>query len=116
MAHRRPPCSGWTKPDGEIWLNPAAGRVKVANIRCDPRVSVSLHSQRDAYTYVTVSGRARLEENHAEDVIDSPAKKFTNQDKFAAESRGPMSAGLPSGSSRNASTAMATRGTPVRLA
>ncbi|MGC2207476.1 MAG: PPOX class F420-dependent oxidoreductase [Candidatus Dormiibacterota bacterium] len=74
--------------DGEILLNIAAGRVKVANIRRDPRVSVSLQSQRDPCTYVAVSGRARLEENHAEDVIDSLAKKFTNQDKFPAESRG----------------------------
>ncbi|MFZ0169198.1 MAG: hypothetical protein WAL64_07220 [Candidatus Dormiibacterota bacterium] len=48
-----------------------------------------MSSQRDAYTYVAVSGRARLEENHAEDVIDSLAMKFTNQDKFPAESRGP---------------------------
>lgn len=51
----------WYLLDGdEVVINTAAGRVKDANLRRDPRVSVCIE---DGYTYVTLSGQARLVED-----------------------------------------------------
>lgn len=44
----------------EIVMNTAVGRVKDANLRRDPRVSLCFE---DGYTYVTLTGQARLIED-----------------------------------------------------
>jgi PPOX class probable F420-dependent enzyme len=53
----------WYEVEGdEIVMNTSAGRVKDANLRRDPRVSICVE---DGYTFVTVTGTARLTEDQA---------------------------------------------------
>ncbi|MGH7697336.1 MAG: TIGR03618 family F420-dependent PPOX class oxidoreductase, partial [Candidatus Dormibacteria bacterium] len=44
--------------DGRIMLNTAADRSKVANIRRDPRVAISVHSQENPYASIAITGQA----------------------------------------------------------
>jgi PPOX class probable F420-dependent enzyme len=41
---------------GHVLVNSAVGRKKDSNIRRDPRVVVSVHSQDDPYTWTAISG------------------------------------------------------------
>lgn len=53
----------WYELQGdEIMLNTAAGRIKDGNLRRDPRISLCVE---DEYTFVTLTGRARLIEDQA---------------------------------------------------
>ncbi|MGH7641619.1 MAG: PPOX class F420-dependent oxidoreductase [Candidatus Dormibacteria bacterium] len=80
----------WVDEDGgEIVMNTAMGRVKQANIARDPRVSVSVHRQDNPQMSMAVVGVATLDQSHAEEVIDRLTKKYTGQEKFPAEWRGP---------------------------
>jgi PPOX class probable F420-dependent enzyme len=74
---------------GEVLMNTTASRVKAANIRRDPRVSVSVHDQANPYASIVVAGRASLDEKGAEAAIDSLAKKFIGKDQYPPEWRGP---------------------------
>jgi len=48
----------WYDLEGDLLcMNTAEGRIKVANLRRDPRVSVCIE---DGYRYVTLTGRAHL--------------------------------------------------------
>jgi PPOX class probable F420-dependent enzyme len=48
----------WYDLDGDtILMNTAAGRVKDANLRRDPRISICVE---DGYDYVTIAGTAEL--------------------------------------------------------
>jgi PPOX class probable F420-dependent enzyme len=42
--------------DGSVLVNTAVGRVKDRYIRRDPRVSVSLHDERDPYRWLRIDG------------------------------------------------------------
>ena len=42
--------------DGYVLVNTAVGRVKDRYVRRDPRVSVSLHEERDPYRWLRVDG------------------------------------------------------------
>ena len=49
----------WVDADaetGHVLINSAIGRAKDADIRRDPRVSVSVHEQGDGYRYVAIQG------------------------------------------------------------
>lgn len=43
-----------------IMMNTAAGRIKAANIKRDPHVSICIEEE---YNYVTISGRAELDDD-----------------------------------------------------
>jgi PPOX class probable F420-dependent enzyme len=42
--------------DGAVLVNTAVGRVKDRYVRLDPRVSVTLHDERDPYRWLRVDG------------------------------------------------------------
>jgi PPOX class probable F420-dependent enzyme len=46
--------------DNQIMMNTAEGRVKVRNVRRDPRVSICIE---DEYRFVTITGRVELDED-----------------------------------------------------
>jgi PPOX class probable F420-dependent enzyme len=53
----------WYELQGdEVMMNTAAGRVKEANLRRDPRVAICVE---DAYDYVTLSGTVELIDDQA---------------------------------------------------
>ena len=42
--------------DGRVLVNSAAGRVKDRSLRRDPRVSVTVHDERDPYRWIRIDG------------------------------------------------------------
>lgn len=80
----------WVDEDrGEIVMNTALGRVKANNIQRDPRVAVSVHRQDNPQMSMAVVGVAVLERAQAEETINRLTKKYTGQEKYPAEWRGP---------------------------
>ena len=74
----------WVDIDGDrIIVNSQEGRVKPANIRRDPRVSISIYEQANPYNSATVHGRV-VEVTHegAEEGIHKLAKKYMGQDRY----------------------------------
>jgi PPOX class probable F420-dependent enzyme len=48
----------WVDHDGDfILVNTAEGRLKLRNVRRDPRVAISIIDQRDPYTMVAIRGK-----------------------------------------------------------
>jgi PPOX class probable F420-dependent enzyme len=68
--------------DDDVIFNTAVGRAKERHLRADPRVSVSVVDPANPYRYVSVSGEAELEEEHADDVIDRLANKYLGVDEY----------------------------------
>jgi PPOX class probable F420-dependent enzyme len=67
----------WVDVDGDdVIFNTAVGRAKERHLRADPRVSVSVLDPDDAFHYVSVSGKAKLETEGADARIDDLAKKY----------------------------------------
>lgn len=51
----------WYELQGdEIMMNTADGRVKASNLRRDPRIAICFE---DGYSYVTIYGKAELDDN-----------------------------------------------------
>ncbi len=74
----------WVDYDGEhVVFNTATGRAKWRHMRRDPRVTIEVTSMEDPYEYVTVTGRAALEESEeANRHIDKLSEKYTGNPKF----------------------------------
>ena len=74
----------WIDVDGDdVLFNTAEGRVKTANIRRDPRVSISAFDQLDPYEQVVIHG-AVVEMTHegADAHIDKLAKKYLGVEEY----------------------------------
>lgn len=74
----------WVDHDGHhILVNTAEGRVKVRNVRRDPRVALSVLSAQNPYQMATIRGRV-VEMTHqgAAEHIDKLAKKYLGQDRY----------------------------------
>lgn len=69
--------------DGKVALNSSEGRAWPANVRRDPRVTITVHDQQNPYEYVEIRGRV-VEDTHdgAKEHIDSLAKKYIDQDEY----------------------------------
>ena len=69
--------------DGKIALNSSEGRAWPANVRRDPRVTITVHDEKNPYEYVEVRGRI-VEDTHdgAKEHIDSLAKKYIDKDEY----------------------------------
>jgi PPOX class probable F420-dependent enzyme len=53
----------WYELQGdEVLMNTADGRVKAHNLRRDPRIAICVE---DGYSYITLSGTARLDDDQA---------------------------------------------------
>ena len=68
--------------DGKVSFNTARGRAKPLNLERDPRVSLLVIDPNDPYKWVSVSGRAELTEEGADDQIDKLAKKYLGKDEY----------------------------------
>ena len=71
----------WLELDGDgISFNTAAGRAKPRHIERDGRVSVTI--VKEPYKWVSVTGRATMTTDGADDQIDRLAKKYLGEDKY----------------------------------
>lgn len=69
---------------GHVLVNSAVGRKKDRNIRRDPRVVVSVHTQDDPYTWTSISGTVVSIEtgDEAEAHIDFLNQKYHDGDRW----------------------------------
>ncbi|MGD0204937.1 MAG: PPOX class F420-dependent oxidoreductase [Dehalococcoidia bacterium] len=74
----------WVDFDGEhILVNTAEDRQKPRNIRRDPRVAISVTSERNPFAYAQVRGRVvEVTREGAEEHIDRLAKKYLGRDTY----------------------------------
>jgi PPOX class probable F420-dependent enzyme len=69
--------------DGKVSLNSSEGRAWPANVRRDPRVTITVHDQENPYEYVEVRGRIAVDTHDgAKEHIDALAKKYIGQDEY----------------------------------
>ncbi len=74
----------WQHVEGDrIALNSSEGRAWPANVRRDPRVTLTVHNNENPYEYVEVRGRI-VEDTHegAKEHIDALAKKYMDKDEY----------------------------------
>jgi PPOX class probable F420-dependent enzyme len=74
----------WVDVDGdEVLVNSAEGRAWPANLRRDPRVTLTVPNSDDPYEYVTIRGRvAEITPEGADEHIDHLAKKYLDEDEY----------------------------------
>jgi PPOX class probable F420-dependent enzyme len=73
----------WVDVDtDEVLFNTAVGRAKERYLRKDPRVSLIVVDPEDPYRWVSVTGKAELDTDGADDEIDKLAKKYLGQDSY----------------------------------
>jgi hypothetical protein len=74
----------WLDWDGRhLIVNSEQKRLKVRNIKRDPRVAVSIQDPANPYSYIEIRGRAvDVTSEGAMDGIDRLAKKYMGQDKY----------------------------------
>ncbi|MDQ3742264.1 MAG: PPOX class F420-dependent oxidoreductase [Actinomycetota bacterium] len=69
--------------DGKVALNSSEGRAWPANVRRNPQVTITVHSEENPYEYVEIRGRV-VEDTHdgAKEHIDALAKKYMDKDEY----------------------------------
>jgi PPOX class probable F420-dependent enzyme len=74
----------WIDFDGKyLVVNSEAKRLKVRNIKRDPRVSVSIQNANNPYQYIEIRGNAvEVTTNGGFEGIDALAKKYMGVDKY----------------------------------
>ena len=73
----------WIDTDGrDVLFNTAEGRAKPRNIRRDPRVSVFVVDRNDPYAWVSVTGRAEMTTEGADEHIDKLSEKYTGRTPY----------------------------------
>jgi PPOX class probable F420-dependent enzyme len=74
----------WIDLDGNhLIVNSEMGRLKVRNIKRDPRVSVSIQNSQNPYQYIEIRGKAvEVTEKGGFEGIDKLAKKYMGVDKY----------------------------------
>jgi len=74
----------WIDVDGDVaQVNSAAGRDWPANLRRDPRVTITVVNRENPYEYVTIKGEAiEITPEGADEHIDSLAKKYLDKDEY----------------------------------
>lgn len=74
----------WVELDGNrIIVNSAEGRLKVRNVRRDPRVAISIVDQKNPYSSAFIRGRVvDVTTDGADEGIDRLAKKYLGQDRY----------------------------------
>jgi PPOX class probable F420-dependent enzyme len=71
----------WVDYDGEhVLINTAEGRAKPKNLRRHPVVSVCVVDCDDPYNWVSITGRAELTHEDAEEHIHKLSRKYTGDD------------------------------------
>ncbi|HEY7017447.1 MAG TPA: PPOX class F420-dependent oxidoreductase [Gaiellaceae bacterium] len=73
----------WVDVDDEgVSFNTASGRAKPGHLERDPRVSLIVIDPQDGYKWLSISGRAELTTEGADDQIDRLAKKYIGKDEY----------------------------------
>ena len=72
--------------NGTVSFNTAVGRAKERHLRNDPRLSLTVVDPQNTYQWVSISGRAELTTDGADDQIDRLAKKYLGQEKYPCRS------------------------------
>ena len=73
----------WVDVDDEsVMFNTAVGRAKERHLRRDPRASLIVIDPENAYRWVSISGRAELTTDGADEQIDKLAKKYLSEDTY----------------------------------
>ena len=68
--------------DGTVTFNTAVGRAKERHLRQDPRAAITIVHPENSYLWVSVSGRAELTTEGADEQIDHLAKKYLGKDEY----------------------------------
>jgi PPOX class probable F420-dependent enzyme len=69
--------------DGKVVINSAEGRKWPANLRRDPRVTVTVVNHENPYEYATIRGRLAEDTHEGADAnIDKLAKKYLGKDEY----------------------------------
>ena len=74
----------WVDFDGtHVIVNSEQKRLKVRNLKRDPRVSLSIQDAANAYSYIEIRGRVvGITDKGGFDGIDKLAKKYMDLDKY----------------------------------
>ena len=79
----------WIDWDGEnVLFNTAEGRAKPKNLRRDPRVSVLVVDRENPYAWVSVTGRAELTHEGADEHIDKLSQKYVGRTPYTGRAPG----------------------------
>jgi PPOX class probable F420-dependent enzyme len=68
--------------NGTVSFNTAVGRAKERHLRNDPRLSLTVVDPQNTYQWVSITGRAELTTDGADQQIDRLAKKYLGQDEY----------------------------------
>src|ERR671914_2774322 len=68
--------------DGNVSFNTATGRAKPRNLERDPRTSLLVVDPTNPFRWVSVSGRAKVTPEGADEQIDKLAKKYLGKDEY----------------------------------
>jgi PPOX class probable F420-dependent enzyme len=68
--------------DGAVTFNTAVGRAKERHLRRDPRIAITIVDPQNTYKWISITGRAELTTDGADDQIDRLAKKYLGEDKY----------------------------------
>ncbi|HEV7918321.1 MAG TPA: PPOX class F420-dependent oxidoreductase [Solirubrobacterales bacterium] len=69
--------------NGNVVINSAEGRLKVKNVKRDPRVGVDITDSENPYSYVAVRGKVvDVTTEGADEHIDKLAKKYMGVDEY----------------------------------
>jgi len=73
----------WCDYDGtHVRINSAKGRIKDKNMRRNKKVALSIQDPENPYRFIALRGEVVEITDHADDHINSLAKKYINQDKY----------------------------------
>lgn len=75
----------WVDTDGtHVRVNAAAGRVKVRNMRRDPRVAIAVLDANDPYSFVSIRGRVvQIAQEGGREHINELSAKYTDTPVYA---------------------------------
>jgi len=73
----------WMDAEGnQAMYNTADGRIKVTNLRKDPRIMVSVQDRNNPQSYALIKGKATITADGADEHIDRMAQRFLGMDKY----------------------------------
>ena len=73
----------WVDAEDEtVSFNTAVGRAKERHLRNDPRIALTFVHPQNTYQWVSVTGRAELTTDGADEQIDKLAKKYLGEEKY----------------------------------
>jgi len=73
--------------DGEVIFSTVEGRAKPRNLLRDPTINVLVVDCENGYRYSAIRGRARMEHDNADELIDELSHKYTGQPWVETQTR-----------------------------